>query len=197
MQSIFSGSVSKRGKSGKYIFFDHFPKPSGGFKIGPKSQPISTNIETAVLSSLIVQWSSHENIFLPIDPWSPNIVNCSLTLVLIQTVYRPRHHIHQQGSLWLLQPRNKVSDFLPHFQLWQLSLSKMTTRNLCRCFPIEIASNDSFFAEFGRTCLDFTRSDVHCRQGWAFVLLFNFLLCVAFKWSAEHRCPTKIEHRES
>ena len=38
----FSGSVSKQGKSGKYIFFDHFPKPSGGFKIGPKSQPIST-----------------------------------------------------------------------------------------------------------------------------------------------------------
>ena len=71
----------------------------------------------------------------------------------------------------------------------------MTTRNLCRCFPIEIASNDSFFAEFGRTCLDFTRSDVHCRQGWAFVLLFNFSLCVAFKWTAEHRCPTKIENR--
>jgi len=52
MQSIFSGSVSKRGKSGKYIFFDHFPKPSGDFKIGPKSQPISTNIETAVLSEI-------------------------------------------------------------------------------------------------------------------------------------------------
>merc|ERR1719430_2422976 len=38
-------------------------------------------------------------------------------------------------------------------------------KNLCRCFPIEISSNDSFFAEFGRTCLDFTRSDVHCRDG--------------------------------
>jgi len=38
-------------------------------------------------------------------------------------------------------------------------------KNLCRCLPIEISSNDTFFAEFGRTCLDFTRSDVHCRPG--------------------------------
>jgi len=52
MQSIFSGSVSKRGKSGQYIFFDHFPKLSGGSKIGLKSQPISTNIKTAVLSEI-------------------------------------------------------------------------------------------------------------------------------------------------
>jgi len=30
---VFFGSVSKQGKSGKYIFFDHFPKPKGGIKL--------------------------------------------------------------------------------------------------------------------------------------------------------------------
>jgi len=46
-------------------------------------------------------------------------------------------------------------------------------KELCRCFPIEISSNDSFFAEFSRTCLDFTRSDVHCRDGQAWGEQFN------------------------
>ena len=35
-------------------------------------------------------------------------------------------------------------------------------RNLCRCFPIDIGQDDPFFAQFGKQCLDFTRSSTHC-----------------------------------
>ena len=35
-------------------------------------------------------------------------------------------------------------------------------RNLCRCFPIDIGKDDPFFGQFGKQCLDFTRSSTHC-----------------------------------
>jgi len=35
-------------------------------------------------------------------------------------------------------------------------------KNSPRCFPIPVPETDSFYAEFGKTCLDFTRSDTHC-----------------------------------
>lgn len=37
-------------------------------------------------------------------------------------------------------------------------------RNLDRCFPIDIPADDSFYTVFGKKCLDFTRSDTHCRS---------------------------------
>jgi len=49
---VFFWICFKTRKIGEIIFFGHFPKPNGGFKIDPKSQPISTNIKTAVLSEI-------------------------------------------------------------------------------------------------------------------------------------------------
>ena len=144
-------------------------------------------------------------------------------------VHRPRHHLHQQSSLWLLQSRNQVSEgcwlgialhassrvpnilislFIPlllaritvHIRQTGISIWKCKEwsynglsrdaisfflRNLCRCFPIEISSNDSFFAEFGRTCLDFTRSDVHCRSGYEIKdACYKCAICVGSVWTA-------------
>ena len=36
------------------------------------------------------------------------------------------------------------------------------SRNLPRCFPISIPEDDPFYSQFGKKCLDFTRSDTHC-----------------------------------
>jgi len=37
-------------------------------------------------------------------------------------------------------------------------------RNHPRCFPIDVSPEDSFFSQFGKTCLDFTRSNVFCKS---------------------------------
>ena len=44
-----------------------------------------------------------------------------------------------------------------------LKLSSNHSRNLCRCFPIDIGRDDPFFGQFGKQCLDFTRSSTHCQ----------------------------------
>ena len=36
------------------------------------------------------------------------------------------------------------------------------TRNLSRCFSIPVPEDDPFYSQFGKTCLDFTRSATHC-----------------------------------
>jgi len=46
-------------------------------------------------------------------------------------------------------------------------------KNLPRCFSIPIPETDSFFANFSKTCLDFTRADTHCRKGRAWAEQFN------------------------
>merc|ERR1719334_1182757 len=46
-------------------------------------------------------------------------------------------------------------------------------RNLSRCFPIFVPSSDSFYGEFGKNCLDFTRSDHHCRRDQNHAEQFN------------------------
>jgi len=46
-------------------------------------------------------------------------------------------------------------------------------RNLCRCFPVTVSEDDSFYSQFGKTCLDFTRSDHHCRSDLEHAEQFN------------------------
>ena len=38
----------------------------------------------------------------------------------------------------------------------------LSYRNLPRCFSISVPADDPFYAAFGKTCLDFTRSATHC-----------------------------------
>jgi len=46
-------------------------------------------------------------------------------------------------------------------------------KNLPRCFPISVPPEDSFFPQFGRNCLDFTRSDSHCSKSLQFAEQYN------------------------
>ena len=36
-------------------------------------------------------------------------------------------------------------------------------KNNWRCYNVDL-SGDEFFGKFGRTCMDFTRSQVHCKN---------------------------------
>jgi len=46
-------------------------------------------------------------------------------------------------------------------------------KNLPRCFSVAVTESDSFYSQFGKTCLDFTRSDHHCRSGIEHAEQFN------------------------
>jgi len=46
-------------------------------------------------------------------------------------------------------------------------------RNLERCFPISVGDDDPWFSQFGRNCLDFTRSLTHCRSDAKWQEQFN------------------------
>ena len=44
----------------------------------------------------------------------------------------------------------------------RINILLLDTRNMCRCFPIDIPDSDPHHGEFGHKCLDFTRSSTHC-----------------------------------